>query len=51
MCRGPVVVEPEREVFLQLLLHKNAFQDHIPDNYVQVLEKLAEMFKQPATTG
>jgi hypothetical protein len=29
----PVMVEAEREAFSQLLLHRNAIQDHIPDRW------------------
>ncbi len=42
--RRPVVVEPDAEAFSQLLLHKNAIQDHIPDRYMEAIQRLIEWY-------
>lgn len=44
-CRLPVVVMPERDIFGRLLLYKTAVQDHLPSNYVRVLQELKESYE------
>lgn len=45
--RRPVVVEAEREAFSQLLLHRNAIMDHIPDRYMEAIEALCAAYGVP----
>ena len=39
---APVMVAAGREAFSQLLLHRNAVQDHIPDAYFDALTRLLD---------
>lgn len=41
---GPLVIQADRKCFEQMFLHRSGFADHIPDNYLNAIRKLAEAY-------